>query len=178
MVTQQATPANRWLSALSAVAAVLLLASLIFCGASLVGWLGASSDESVRFAGTRDEALRVGKQELVNFYTLDYKNPDASFDRLVQSSTGDLATAIKQGEANWKKQLADQKTSLTAKVLDAAVTELDDRAGTATVVAIVEVDATPDNGKPANRLPMQIQLTRTDQGWKLSQAGSIVLGSQ
>jgi Mce-associated membrane protein len=178
MVTQQATPANRWLSALSAVAAVLLLAALIFCGASLVGWLGASGDQSVQFAVTRDDVLRVGKQELINFYTLDYKNPDASFDRLVQSSTGDLATAIKQGEANWKKQLADQKTSLTAKVLDAAVTELDDRAGTATVVAIVEVDATPDNGKPANRLPMQIQLTRTDQGWKLSQAGSIVLGSQ
>ena len=178
MVTQQATPANRWLSALSAVAALLLLAALIFCGVSLVSWLGAAGDDSVRFAGTRDEVLRVGKQELINFYTLDYKNPDASFDRLVQSSTGDLATAIKQGEANWKKQLTDQKTSSTAKVLDAAVTELDDRAGTATVVAIVEVDVTPDNGQPANRLPMQIQLTRTDQGWKLSQAGSIVLGSQ
>jgi Mce-associated membrane protein len=160
------------------VAALLLLAALIFCGVSLVSWLGASGNESVQFASTRDDVLRVGKQELVNFYTLDYKNPDASFDRLVQSSTGDLATAIKQGEATWKKQLTDQKTSSTAKVLDAAVTELDDRAGTATVVAIVEVDVTPDNGKAANRLPMQIQLTRTDQGWKLSQAGSIVLGSQ
>lgn len=169
---------SRWQGALSAVAAVLLLAALIFCGVSLVSWLGASNDESVQFTNTRDDVLRIGKQELINFYTLDYKNPDASFDRLVQSSTGDLATAIKQGEANWKKQLSDQKSSSTAKVLDAAVTELDDRAGTATVVAIVEVDVTPDNGKPPNRLPMQIQLTRTDQGWKLSQAGSIVLGSQ
>ncbi|QUQ70616.1 hypothetical protein [Kutzneria sp. CA-103260] len=178
MANQQTTGTSRWQGALSAVAAVLLLAALIFCGVSLVGWLGASGDESVQFAGTRDDVLRVGKQELINFYTLDYKNPDASFDRLVQSSTGDLATAIKQGEATWKKQLTDQKSSSTAKVLDAAVTELDDRAGTATVVAIVEVDVTPDNGKPANRLPMQIQLSRTDQGWKLSQAGSIVLGSQ
>jgi Mce-associated membrane protein len=178
MTDQQATGVARWQAALSSVAAVLLLAALIFCGASLVSWVGAAGDESVQFAGTRDDVLRIGKQELINFYTLDYKNPDASFDRLAQSATGDLATAIKQGEANWKKQLTDQKTSSTAKVLDAAVTELDDRAGTATVVAIVEVDVTPDNGKPANRLPMQIQLTRTDQGWKLSQAGSIALGSQ
>ncbi|MFC0439378.1 hypothetical protein [Kutzneria buriramensis] len=178
MANQQATGTARWQGALSAVAAVLLLAALIFCGASMVSWGTASGDESVKFAATRDDVLRVGREELINFYTLDYKNPDASFDRLVQSSTGDLATAIKQGEANWKKQLADQKTSSTAKVLDAAVTELDDRAGTATVVAIVQVDVTPNNGKPANRLPMQIQLTRTDQGWKLSQAGSIVLGSQ
>jgi hypothetical protein len=45
-------------------------------------------------------------------------------------------------------------------------------------MAIVEVDVTPDNGKPANRIPMQIQLTRTDQGWKLSQAGAVNLSSQ
>lgn len=178
MANLQATGAARWQGALSAVAAVLLLASLIFLGVSMVSWGTASSDESVRFAATRDDVLRVGREELINFYTLDYKNPDASFDRLVQSSTGDLATAIKQGEADWKKQLTDQKSSSTAKILDAAVTELDDRAGTATVMAIVEVDVTPDNGKPPNRIPMQIQLTRTDQGWKLSEAGSVNLGPQ
>ena len=178
MVNQQEKPANHWLSALSAVAALLLLAALIFGGVSLVGWLGASGDQSVQFAGTRDDVLRVSKQELINFYTMDYKNPDATFDRLVQSATGDLATVIKQGEADWKKQLADRKTSTTAKVLDAAVTELDDRAGTATVMAIVQIDATPNNGQQPDRIPMQVQLTRTDQGWKLSQAGSVTLGSQ
>ena len=178
MANLEATGTARWQSGLTAVAAVLLLAALIFCGVSVVRWGTATGDESVQFAGTRDDVLRVGKQELINFYTLDYKNPDASFDRLAQSATGDLATAIKQGEANWKKELADQKTSSTAKILDAAVTELDDRAGTATVMAIVEVDVTPDNGKPANRVPMQIQLTRTDQGWKLSQAGAVNLSSQ
>src|SRR5947209_8166664 len=93
---EQSTGTGPWQGALSAVAALLLLAALIFCGVSLVSWLGASGDESVRFASTRDDVLRIGKGELVNFYTLDYKNPDASFDRLVQSSTGDLATAIKQ----------------------------------------------------------------------------------
>src|SRR5579859_7679077 len=98
MANLEATGTARWQGALSAVAAVLLLAALIFCGVSLVSWLGASNDESVQFAGTRDDVLRIGREELINFYTLDYKNPDASFDRLVQSSTGDLATAIKQGE--------------------------------------------------------------------------------
>ncbi|EWM15534.1 hypothetical protein [Kutzneria sp. 744] len=75
MANQQTTEANRWLSALSAVAAVLLIAALIFCGVSLVGWLGASGDESVQFATDRDDVLRVGKQELINFYTIDFKGP-------------------------------------------------------------------------------------------------------
>ncbi|MEV6605148.1 hypothetical protein [Kutzneria sp. NPDC051319] len=178
MANQQTTEANRWLSALSAVAAVLLIAALIFCGVSLVGWLGASGDESVQFATDRDDVLRVGKQELINFYTMDFKDPDGSFNRLVQSSTGDLATVIKQNEADWKKQLAAGKTTSTAKVTDAAVTELDDRAGTATMIAIAVVDVTPNNGQQPSRVPMQVQLTRTDQGWKLSQAGSVTLGAQ
>jgi Mce-associated membrane protein len=178
MADQQTARSDRWQTPLSAAAAVLAVVALIFCGVSVVGWITASNDSDVRFAASRDDVLRIGQQELVNFYSLDHKNPDASFDRLVRSSTGDLATAIKQGESTWKKQLTDGKTTTTAKVLDAVVTELDDRAGSATLAAIIQADTDSQGKTNSYRLPMQAQLTRTDQGWKLSQAGSITLGSQ
>ena len=65
----------------------------------------------------------------------------------------------------------------TSKVLDAAVSELDDRAGTAELIAVVESTVTPDGGQKVTKINRYLtKLTRTDDGWKLSQLGPLRAG--
>ncbi len=65
-----------------------------------------------------------------------------------------------------------KKTITTAKILDAAVTQLDTAAGTASVMVAVDVTVTPSKGSPFTERESEIgQLTRTASGWKLSALG-------
>jgi Mce-associated membrane protein len=161
------------------VATALVVAAVAFAGWSGVSWYSAANDETLQFATARDDVLRIGQQELVNFYSLDYKNPDKSFDQMLNQATGPLADTLKQNKDSWRKQIQDGKASLSVKVLDAAVSDLDNRAGSASMTAMLEFVTTPDQGQPvSSRVPMQSALARTDAGWKLSQAARIPLGAQ
>jgi Mce-associated membrane protein len=53
--------------------------------------------------------------------------------------------------------------------MDAAVSELDVRAGTAHVLAAVDVEVRPEGQAPTvTRQRLELEMTRTDQGWKAS----------
>ncbi|MBV9843569.1 MAG: hypothetical protein JOZ47_00645 [Kutzneria sp.] len=159
------------------IAAMLVAVAGGFAAWSGLSWYSSAHDETIRFANARDDVLRVAQQELVNFYSLDYKDPDKSVNRMLDQATGTLADTLKQNKDNWRKQIQDGKASLSVKVVDAAVSELDERAGSASVVAMVEFVTSPGDGNPV-RVPMQSAMTRTADGWKLSQAARIPLGAQ
>jgi Mce-associated membrane protein len=95
----------------------------------------------------------------------------------LDSSTGKLHSEIETGRESRKKQLQDAKTVTTSRVLDAAVTELDDRAGAAHLIAVVESTVTPDGGQAVKKVNRyQTDLSRTDAGWKLSALGPVAAG--
>jgi Mce-associated membrane protein len=165
---------RRWVLPVAAVLAVLAAGYAVWAG---VSWWSASSSDSVAFSRERDEVLRVGQVGIANFTTLDYKKVDADLDRWLDSSTGGLRSEIEDGRANRKKQIEDAKTVTVSRVLDAAVTELDARAGKAHLIAVVETTVTPEGGQAVKKVNRyQTDLTRTDAGWKLSALGPVAAG--
>lgn len=164
----------RIFTVVSVVLAVLTFGYAAYFG---VAWYSASHSSGSEFAATRDEALRSGQVGITNFLTLDYKKVDEDLQRWLNSSTGDLRAEIDKDKDSRKKQLVDAKSVTTSKVLDAAITELDDRAGNASMIAVVESTVTPDNGQKVTKINRYLtKLTRTEDGWKLSQLGPLRAG--
>ncbi|GGP57853.1 hypothetical protein [Saccharothrix coeruleofusca] len=168
------TGVRRWALPVAAVLAVLAAGYAVWAG---VSWWGASSSDSVAYARERDEVLRVGQVGIANFTTLDYREVDRDLDRWLDTSTGALRSEIESDRAVRAKQLADARTVTESRVLDAAVTELDDRAGRARVIAVVETSVMPEGGQSVKKVDRyQTELTRTDAGWKLSALGPVRAG--
>jgi Mce-associated membrane protein len=95
-----------------------------------------------------------------------------------QSSTGPLHTEISKGRAQFEQQIQQTKTITTARVLDGALTALNPRAGTASIIVAVQITVTPANGSPVTKQSRLIgTLTKTTSGWKLSQLGQVPVGA-
>jgi len=151
--------------------AALVLAVLALLSAAWFGWswYGAAHDESLRFSETRDEVLRAGEQAVLNLNTLDYRNLNTGLKLWQDSSTSELYQQIVQGRAAFEREVKKAQTITSAKVLDAAVTELDQHAGKASVIVGVQITVTPPKGEPVvKKTRLMAELTRTATGWKLS----------
>ncbi|WP_051386036.1 hypothetical protein [Actinokineospora inagensis] len=148
---------------------VLMMVSTVFMAWFGFAWLRAYNNDDLDVARTRDEAARVAGAALVTVSTLDYRHVDQDLDRWINASTGALHDDFVNRRATSKTTLEQAKTTTTASVLKIAVTDLRDREGTATVIAALKVDVTPE-GKQATPKYLRLQATvvRTDQGWKLS----------
>jgi Mce-associated membrane protein len=159
------------------VSVVLAVLTFGYAAYSGVAWYSASHSSESAFAATRDDALRSGQVGITNFLTLDYRKVDEDLQRWLNSSTGELRAEIDKDKDSRKKQLVDAKSVTSSKVLDSAITELDDRAGTASMIAVVESTVTPDNGQQVTKINRYLtKLTRTEDGWKLSQLGPLRAG--
>lgn len=161
------------------VAVVLVVAAAGFAGWSGWSWYQAANDEELAYAQTRDEALRVGREHVAQLTTLDYHDVDAGIDRWLAVSTGPLHDELAGTDEQTRQVLADGGTVATGKVLDAAISELDQRAGTAKLLASVEITvATEGADEATKRNRFVAQLTRTGDGWKLSAMDQVPLGTR
>jgi len=141
-------------------------------------WYGAAHDGSLAYSRDRDAVLRAAEQGVQNMNTLDYRAVEQGLASWEESSTGDLHQQLVQGRARFTQQVRLARTVTTAKILDGAVTELDDRAGKAGAIVAVQVTVTPPTGAPATKQSrMRAQLTRTPSGWKLSALGQAPVGT-
>jgi Mce-associated membrane protein len=112
---------------------------------------------------------RSGVDAIQKFTTLDYKDPDAYFQGISETTTGELRAELNKSTARYKQGLVDSRSRTVGKVLDSAVTSLDLRQGTAEMIAAVDADVIRDNSQPATqRLWLQVNLQRADDGWKVS----------
>jgi Mce-associated membrane protein len=160
------------------VATVLVVVAAVCAGYFGWSWYGAAHDDSLAYSRDRDAVLRAAEQGVQNMNTLDYRKVDQGLASWEASSTGDLHQQLVQGRAQFAQQVRAAKTVTTAKILDAAVTELDDRAGKAGAIVAVQITVTPPTGSPATKQSrMRAQLTRTRSGWKLSALGQAPLGT-
>ncbi|WP_190820690.1 nuclear transport factor 2 family protein [Saccharopolyspora pogona] len=159
------------------VALVALAISLVACVGLGLTWAMAANNSSVSRAEVRDAALRDGQSAIINFNTLDYRDVDRGLQRWEDNSTGPLRDEVRQGRQNYASQIGQAKSSTTARILDAGIVELDERAGKARMIAVVQVTVTIDGQQPANKQDRyQAELAREGEMWKLSGLGTVPVG--
>ncbi|CAM4167433.1 nuclear transport factor 2 family protein [Kibdelosporangium persicum] len=156
-------------------ALVLVVAAAAFAGWFGWSWLRAAGSAEA-YAETREEVLRVGEQGIAHLTTLDHQRIDEGLDRWLESSTGSLRDSLLQGRDDSRKRLEEGRSTTVGKVVDAAVTEVDQE--NAQVIAAVEITVTPAGGEPVvKRNRFEAGLSRTDSGWKLSSLRAVEVGT-
>ncbi|GAB3487990.1 hypothetical protein [Amycolatopsis cihanbeyliensis] len=160
------------------LALVLVVASLGYAGWFGVSWWRAA-EQAGGYAQARDEVLRVGEQGVTNLTTMDHTRFEEGMSRWRDSATGALRDSLVQDAQRTRERITGAKTSTRGKVVDAAVTELDQRAGAATVIAAAEITVTREGAEPAvRRNRFRVELSRTDDGWKLSALSAVGVGGE
>lgn len=161
-----------------AVAAVLAAAAAVFAAWSGWSWHSAAQAGPSALAQTRDQVLQTGEQEMQNFSTLDYRHVSQGLSLWEQSSTGALLEEITAGRSQFEQQVEQAKTITTAKILDAALVSLNVQAGSASIIAAVQINVIPLKGAAVSKQNrLEGQLTRTASGWKLTALGQVPVGS-
>lgn len=157
-------------------ALVLGLATLIFfsaCSTEAGGPAPAPAPTAgERTAELRDTAVRAAEQTAIAATSLDHRDPEAGYDRLLALLTGPAL-----GE--WEQQRAERLAAITsgavtaehAAVTSSGVAALDPAAPTATVL-VAATAAVADKQTPAaqeRRYRLRMSLIRTAGEWKVSE---------
>ena len=154
----------------TAILAVAVLALVAFAGAGWFGvsWYRAAHDKSLGAGMERDAVLRDGEQAILTLNTLDYRRVQDGLTLWEQSSTGALLDQLRANRDAYARAITDSTTFSSAKLLDAAVASLDSRAGTAQVLAGVDVTSQLDKGDPgcAHRR-VRMEMIRVGDVWKV-----------
>ncbi|KAB2346193.1 hypothetical protein F8566_25595 [Actinomadura rudentiformis] len=162
---------------LKAALTLLALVAVVTAGWFVYDWNAAKDDPARAVAAARDQALAQGRQAMVNLNTLDYRAAERDLKVWQDSSTGELYNQIAAGREGLIADVTRNKTATSAKILEAAITELDAAAGKATIIAALRVTVTPSTGAATTRISRQTgQLTRTAEGWKLASLGQAPSG--
>ena len=163
------------LPAIALTAAVaLLVAAVAVAGWFGVAWMRAANDDGLEFSSTRDEVDRVARAAIVTMNTLDYRELDQGLANWADATTGALNAEITKLSQEQKKALLDAKSVTSAEVRSSAVSELDARAGKATVIAAVKITVATGGGEPTDKYQrIEASLARTDAGWKLDGIGQV-----
>ncbi|MET8849269.1 hypothetical protein [Amycolatopsis sp. NPDC004625] len=156
------------------VAAVLATAAAGWSGFS---WWQAAHDDGVARAVVREEALQVGRTAVAGLTTLDYRQAAPGYQHWLDLSGGPLRDELAADRPGSLDRIAQAKTVTTGKVTDAAVTEVDTGAGTAKLIASVELVVTPEGGDAVTkRNRFQADLTRGPDGWRVTGLGQVPVG--
>ncbi|HEY1617424.1 MAG TPA: hypothetical protein VGG25_07385 [Streptosporangiaceae bacterium] len=165
------------ISPLVAVLTALCLAAAVCAAWSGWTWYRAAHAAPSAHARLRDQVLEQGEQAVQNFNTLDYRNVSKGIGLWLSSSTGALHTEVAQGRAQFVQQVRKSKTTTTARVLDAALTRLNIRAGTASLIVALQITVVPSTGRPVVKLNrLSATLARTSHGWLLTGIGQVPVG--
>ncbi|MFE9461460.1 hypothetical protein [Streptomyces californicus] len=156
--------------------AVLLVAALV-CGLGAWSYGQARGDDSLAYAKARDTALADGKRHLTTLNSLDgtdARRVDAGLRAWLDSSTGPLHDELERTRKADAKSLTTAGDTARGKVTSAALTALDERTGTAELIATVDVEVTPRSGAAGTqRKRFGATLARTADGWKVKALAAI-----
>ncbi|MGH3931881.1 MAG: hypothetical protein ACRDTF_18120 [Pseudonocardiaceae bacterium] len=123
-------------------------------------------------AELRDAAVRVAEQTAVALTSLDHREPDAGYDRLLALLTDPARQEWEQRRVEYLGTLtSDVVTVQSAAVEASGVATLDPAGPTATVLvaAIAEVSAAQAPQPVKRRYRLQMSLVQTAAEWKVSQ---------
>ncbi|MFI2779854.1 hypothetical protein [Streptomyces sp. ALB3] len=160
--------------------AVLLVAVLV-CGLGGWSYARARGDDSLAFAKARDAAIADGRRDLTRLNSMDGRSPASVRSGLaawLDASTGPLRDRLESTRKKDTAELTASGATARGKVTDAALTALDARAGTAALIATVDIEVTPRTGAGGTeRKRFEAALVRTGDGWKIKALDAIPVGS-
>ncbi len=149
-----------------ALLVLLAVAAVVLGGCGGWAWWSAAHDQDLSYAQQRDAVRLAGSRAAGTLYTLDYHAAGSGLANWRRVSTGALARRLAVSHDSDARAAKAAKATSTARVRDAAVTALDSHAGTAKVMAALQVTVT-QNGKTSNRRSrVVLSMDRTDAGWK------------
>ncbi|WP_329402527.1 hypothetical protein [Streptomyces melanogenes] len=155
-----------------------LVLALALCGVSGWSYARARGDDDLAYAHSRDAALAAGRRHIARLNSVDARDVDAGLAAWLDATTGPLRDELRTTRAKSAEVIEEQGTTTRAEVTDAAVTELDDRSGTARLIATVRIEAQPRTGVPTtDRKRFEAGLTRTGGGWKLASLTAVAVGT-
>ncbi len=161
------------------IAIAVLAAACAFAGWAGYSWFSATGSQAVSYGNSRDDALKNGRELVARLTTLDHHRIDQGIADWLAASTGPLRDQLSKTDDTTKQTLAKDATVSTGKVLDAAISELDDHAGTAKMLASVEITMAREGTTPTTkRNRFAAGLTRTGEGWKLSALDQLPVGAR
>lgn len=139
-----------------------------------VQWINASNDDSLAYSRVRDDVTRVATAAVITVNSLDYRTVDEDLQNWADATTGTLHDEIEGIDEATRKTATDSKSVGSAKVHSLAVRELDERAGTAIVIAAVQLDVTVEGQEPVAKYQrLEATMTRVDGVWKLESIGQV-----
>lgn len=169
---QRAEP--RWPTMVLAGALALAVAAGAVAVWFGVKWASASNDDSLAYSKVRDDVTRVATAAVITVNTLDYRRVDEDLRNWADATTGTLHEEIAGIDEETRKTATDSKSVGSAKVHSLAVRELDERAGTAIVIAAVQLDVTVEGQEPVAKYQrLEATMTRVDGVWKLESIGQV-----
>lgn len=158
-----------------------VLAAVLFCVFGGWSYASARGDDTLAYAKSRDAALTAGREHLTRLNTLDGKDArsvDAGLGGWLDASTGPLHDQLKRTRAKDARDLRASGSTARGTVTDAALTALDERAGTAELIATVDIEVTPRTGRAGSeRKRFEATLARTAGGWKVKALTAIGVGA-
>ena len=163
---------------LNPVLAVLAVVAVAAAGWAGYRWWSAGQGGGADVAATRDGALEAAKQLVVTLQTVDPTHAEDSMASWQAAATGSLLRKLRNDSPKYLAELKKTPSTSQATVVDAAVSGVDAAAGTATVIAALDVLQAPVvKGVPGpstkRQLRVKLTLSRTDQGWKVSSSGLV-----
>ncbi len=169
---------GRWVRIATIVTAVLAVLAVVAAGWYGVSWFRAANSPEQSTAMAREEVLRDARQVILNLEAIDYSTLDADLARWEASVTGPLLEDFVASRERYAEQVRTTQAKAEATIVDAAVLELNPSAGTAEVLVFVNLVTTEhkdgkETGRAEKRQRLKLEMTRTEDGWKASQAGPI-----
>ncbi|WP_326796378.1 hypothetical protein OG946_13645 [Streptomyces sp. NBC_01808] len=167
----RSAPPRRTLVAALAVALVLA-----FAGFSAWRYAAAATREELDFGRERDRVLAAGQEHIGTLNSIDAADPEAGLARWQDATTGPLHEDLRRSRAASADAFDRAGVTARATVTEAAVTELDTRAGTAKALATVRVETSGGaDGERTDRKRFEAGLERTGDGWKIASLTAITV---
>lgn len=160
---------------MSATGRALVLAALI-CLVASPGCAGPVDGGASPVAGSstgelRDAAVQVAEQAAVALTSLDYRDGEAGYDRLLEVLTGPARQEWEQRRVEQLATIVSEAATSVGVATASGVASFDPAAATATVlVAVTATVTTNQSPTPTQRRHrLTLSLISTPAGWKVSQ---------
>ncbi|WP_059011085.1 hypothetical protein [Streptomyces specialis] len=148
---------------------VVAAAIVVFTAYSAYSYWDTSGDEPLEFAKTRDAVLDAGERHIERLNSMDADDVEDGLAAWLDATGGALHEELARENDESAEVLTEVGTTTRATVTDAALLQLDTRAGTARMIASVRVESTPRGGEATtDRKRFEAGLGHTDDGWKLT----------
>lgn len=147
----------------------MTLVAVLLAGALGLSWVSAAQDSELDYARERDAVYEAASSGLVVLHTVDHRTAERDVDRWIDVTGAELRSDLKGDRDGQLERARRSKAVSSAELVRAAVTELDNHAGKARVIAVVDVRLASNDGKAStDRRRMNAELVRGPYGWKIT----------